>query len=68
MEVYGVWSDGESLAYAIKNMIGPALAGIVIIFGYNGKRAEKGRRISKWFFYAYYPLHLAVIGGMRIWL
>ena len=32
---------------------------------YNGKNGAKGF-ISKWFFYIYYPLHLAIIGIIRI--
>ena len=49
-------------------MLGPALAGLVIVFGYNGRRMEKGRSFSKWFFYAYYPLHLAILGTLRMWV
>ena len=34
---------------------------IVLIAMYNGKRSEKHRKINCWFFYIYYPLHIAVI-------
>lgn len=34
---------------------------IVPIALYNGKRSEKHRKINRWFFYIYYPLHIAVI-------
>ncbi|MDE5621340.1 MAG: conjugal transfer protein TraX, partial [Ruminococcus sp.] len=34
---------------------------IVPIALYNGKRSEKNRKINRWFFYIYYPLHIAVI-------
>ena len=38
------------------------LSGVVILYVYNGKRAEHGQTFSKWFFYLYYPVHLLVIG------
>lgn len=66
--VNDIWPTAYSLIYALKNMIGPALAGIIITVGYNGKRIEKGRNFSKWFFYVYYPLHLAILGALRLWV
>ena len=43
---------------------------IPILMLYNGKRGEnpKVNRIMKWVFYAYYPLHLFVIGCIRHYL
>ena len=38
------------------------LSGMVVMYFYNGKRAEHGRTFSKWFFYLYYPVHLLIIG------
>ena len=66
MAVYGIYPPAESLIYALENMAGPALAGVAIAFGYNGRRMEKGRNFSKWFFYIYYPAHLALIGAIRL--
>lgn len=40
---------------------------IPLLFLYNGKRGRnhKINRFMKWLFYAYYPLHLLVIGIIR---
>ncbi len=45
---------------------GPALASVVILNLYNGKRAGHGREVLKWFFYIYYPAHLLVLGTIRV--
>ena len=37
------------------------LMAILLIALYNGRRSEKHRKINRWFFYIYYPLHIAVI-------
>ena len=68
----------KNIVSALGSMIGPALAGIVILFLYNGeerkgKRNDKmgkeecrGKSLSKWFFYLFYPLHLLILGLIRI--
>ena len=38
-------------------MSGILVSGFVIQYLYNGKRAEHGRTVSKWFFYVFYPAH-----------
>lgn len=48
-------------------MLGMSMSGICIIYFYNGERAKKGRTFSKWFFYIFYPLHLLILGLIRIW-
>lgn len=52
----------------LESMLGPGLAGICILFFYNGKRARKYRKFSKWFFYWFYSVHLTVLGILRIYL
>ena len=47
-------------------MAGILLAGIVIVYFYNGKRAERGRNFSKWFFYLFYPVHLLELGIITV--
>ena len=47
-------------------MAGILLAGIVIVFFYNGKRAERERNFSKCFFYLFYPVHLLLLAIIRI--
>ena len=66
MGVYGALSTMGSFVYALQNMAGPAMAGVVIVFEYNGRRMEKWKNFSKWFFYIYYPAHLALIGAIRL--
>lgn len=49
--IHGVYVSGGIVA-----------AGIVILCLYNGKQARVGRTFSKWFFYIFYPAHLALLG------
>ncbi|MCD8021566.1 MAG: conjugal transfer protein TraX [Lachnospiraceae bacterium] len=55
-----------AVVYGLGTMIGPALAGFVIVKLYNGKRMERGRTFSQWFFYLFYPVHLLILGGIRV--
>lgn len=53
---------GQALAGGFLALSGPCLAGVVILFFYNGKKSSRGGRFSKWFFYLYYPAHLLALG------
>ncbi len=56
----------ESPLYAAASMAGILLSGFVIVYLYNGKRMDFGRTFSKWFFYLFYPVHLLILGLIRI--
>lgn len=56
-----------ALCWTIGQVAGMALAAVVIVFCYNGKRMKKGKTFSKWFFYIFYPGHLLILGLLRLW-
>ena len=62
------FSPGTNILYALGCMAGIALSGIVIVCFYNGRRAERGRKFSKWFFYWFYPVHLMILGMVRVFI
>lgn len=64
----GRFSLMTNVIYMLGSMLGPALAGICILFFYNGKRAQGHRKFSKWFFYWFYPVHLTIIGMIRLFM
>lgn len=55
-----------NFVYAVLSASGILLAGAVIVCFYNGKRMEKGKKFSQWFFYLFYPAHLLILGMIRI--
>ena len=42
------------------------VSAFMILYLYNGRRAARGRTFYKWFFYAFYPAHLLVLGLLRL--
>ena len=59
----GIWNG---LARALMSAAGILAAGVVITRLYNGRRMERGKNFSKWFFYWFYPAHLLLMGVIRI--
>ena len=62
----GRFSLAANMLYALLSVIGMGMAAICIVLFYNGKRMEKGKTFSKWFFYLFYPVHLLVLGVLRL--
>lgn len=62
----GDYTPQMNLLLSAGTMIGPALAGFAIVKLYNGKRMERGKAFSKWFFYLFYPGHLLILGLLRV--
>ena len=60
---YGVQGDWTMYAvvHALISGLGIIAAAVTVLVFYNGKRAEKGRNFSKWFFYIFYPGHLMIL-------
>lgn len=46
--------------------LGVLAAAVVLLYFYNGKQAERGRIVSKYLFYIFYPAHLLIIGMIRM--
>ncbi|MDO4291692.1 MAG: TraX family protein [Eubacteriales bacterium] len=56
----------QNLLYSLGGMAGVAAAGVCILFFYNGRRMERARQFSQWFFYLFYPAHLLLLGLLRL--
>lgn len=62
----GRFSWETNLIYTLGSMTGVFLAGLTIVFLYNGQRSHRAKIFSKWFFYWFYPVHLLILGILRI--
>lgn len=56
----------ENLLYALLSMAGIGTSALGILLCYNGVRGTRCRTFSKWFFYLFYPVHLLILGILRI--
>ena len=64
----GRFSLEENLLYAFLSMAGIGTSALGILLCYNGARGTRCRTFSKWFFYLFYPVHLLILGILRIFL
>ena len=55
-----------SLADALGCAVPILVSGFILLHLYNGRRAVRGRTFYKWFFYAFYPAHLLILGLLRL--
>lgn len=55
-----------AVSHSLLSGFGILAAAITVLFFYNGKRAERCRNFSKWFFYIFYPAHLLVLYFIKI--
>lgn len=62
----GRFSISANILYALLGAAGMGMAAVCILFFYNGRRMEKGKVFSKWFFYLFYPVHLLILGMLRL--
>lgn len=56
----------QAMLQAAASSLGILAAGAVILLFYNGKRAQHGQVFWKWFFYLFYPAHLAVLAAIKL--
>ena len=61
-----LYPTAQCLLMACGSMAGIAASGFVILYLYNGQRAARGKKFSHWFFYLFYPVHLWVLGVIRV--
>ena len=57
---------GIRILYAFWECSAVLLAGLVIVYLYNGEKGSSGSGFSRWFFYIFYPAHLLLLGVMRL--
>lgn len=68
--VYDVPGDWTlyAIGHGLLSGLGILAAAVAVLVFYNGRRAEHGRNFSKWFFYIFYPAHLAVLYLIKVYI
>lgn len=60
---YNLWSSPLNEILIFNYLEVPALASLIFIFAYNGKR---GKKMNKYFFYAFYPAHIVLLYVIKL--
>lgn len=55
------YTNVEAALYGLVSGAAIIISALTVLFFYNGRRAERGGNFSKWFFYLFYPGHIAVL-------
>lgn len=66
---FGILPFWKVLLFSAMDVLGMSLSALVVLKLYNGRQLPKGSassRFSKWFFYLFYPVHLLILGLLRI--
>lgn len=63
--LFKLYIGQQSVLEILVNCIGLILSGLCIIGLYHGKQSF-GKTTGKWFFYAFYPVHLLILGLLRL--
>lgn len=62
------YTTPEAVLLGLLSGAGVIASAIVVLFFYNGRRAERGRNFSKWFFYLFYPGHLLLLYLIKVYI
>ena len=56
---------GQAMLRTLAAGGGIIVSGVIMLCVYNGKKSPRSGKFGKWFFYVYYPAHLAVLVILR---
>lgn len=56
---------GQALVRTLAAGAGIVVSGVIMLCFYNGKKSPRSGKFGKWFFYVYYPAHLAILVLLR---
>ncbi len=58
-------ATGQAFLRSLAASVGIIASGVIMLCFYNGKKSSRSGKFSKWFFYVYYPAHLALLVLLR---
>lgn len=58
--------SGHAILHGFYAALGLIASAVATLIFYNGKKSEKQSNFHKWFFYVYYPAHLAVLWAIHL--